>query len=76
MTRIKYLIRQPTQEELEEECYWKWNIDNTHYFLSTYWHPTEYKDEVTIQHKSQVNQAILLIKLGLSKEEIEEILKQ
>ena len=76
MTRINYLIRQPTQEELEDERYWKWDIDAKRSFTSSWWHATNLKDDVTIQHESQVNQAILLIKLGLSKEEIEEILRQ
>lgn len=76
MTIIRYLIRQPTREELEYDRYWKWDIDGKHSFLSQYWHPTEYKDDVTIQRESQVDQALLLISLGLSKEEIEEILKQ
>ena len=75
MTVIKYLIRQPTQEELEDEKYWKWDIDGKCSFMSTYWHPTRHKDDVTIQHESQVGQALLLISLGLSKEEIEEILR-
>lgn len=76
MTVIKYLIRQPTQEELEDEGYWKWDIDDKRNFRSEYWHPTDFKDDLTIQHESQINQAILLINLGLSKEEIEEVLKQ
>lgn len=76
MTKINYLVRQPTKEELEKGRYWKWDIDAKKSFTSPWWHPTYYKDDVTIQHVSQIDQAILLINLGLSKEEIEEILRQ
>lgn len=76
MTKINYLVRQPTKEELEDERYWKWDIDAKRSFMSSWWHSTHYRDDVTIQHVSQIDQAILLINLGLSKEEIEEILRQ
>lgn len=76
MTIIKYLVRQPTEEELKERCYWKWDIGLKRSFNSYWWHATKHKDDVAIQHESQVDQALFLINLGLSKEEIEEILRQ